>query len=207
MTKNSRFSPAYEEDHFYGLVDEGEYLRQSSLYKQIMPRTQSWPKILYPLWLYSSCSSYLRGEKISEISVNPWLINDLRSTKVYVRKNKLFLQNKANFQKVKFNVNEVLTKDYVQMDTWSIRKTKPIQSQLKPIQSQLKPIQSQLKPIQTQFKPNQTQFQSQRNCFLGHFCCVGENIGNNGRDKTHAGRIRKGNFRENIYVISGKGKR
>jgi hypothetical protein len=63
------------------------------------------------------------------------------------------MQNKANFKKVKFNVNKVLTKDYVQMDTWSIRKTKPIQSQLKPIQSQLKPIQSQLKPTQSQLKP------------------------------------------------------
>jgi hypothetical protein len=71
----------------------------------------------------------LRGEKIREISVNPWLINDLRSTKDYVRKNNLFMQNKANFQKVKLNVNKVLTKDYEQLDTWSIRKTKPIQSQ------------------------------------------------------------------------------
>ena len=33
---------------------------------------------------------------------NPWLINDLRSTKVYVRKNKLFLQNEPKFQKVKW---------------------------------------------------------------------------------------------------------
>jgi len=64
------------------------------------------------------------------------------------------MQNKANFQKVKLNVTEVLTRGYQQMDTWSIRKTKPIQSQSKPIQSQLKPIQSQLKPIQTQFKAN-----------------------------------------------------
>ena len=70
---------------------------------------------------------------------NPRLINDLRSTKVYVRKNKLFMQNKANFRKVKFNVNDVLTGDYDQLDTWSIRKTKPIQSQSKPIQSQSNP--------------------------------------------------------------------
>ncbi len=66
-------------------------------------------------------------------------------TKDFVRKNKLFLQNKANFQKVKYDVNRVLTKDYDRMDTWSIRKTKPIQSQLKPIQSQLKPIKCQNK--------------------------------------------------------------
>jgi hypothetical protein len=92
----------------------------------------------------------LCGEKIREISVNPWLINDLRSTKAYVRKNILFMQNKANFRKVKFDVNQVLTTDYVQMDTWSIRKTKPIQSQSKPIQSQLKPI----KANQSQNKAN-----------------------------------------------------
>ena len=85
---------------------------------------------------------------------NPRLINDLRSTKVYVRKNNLFMQNKANFRKVKLNVNEVLTKDYVQMDTWSIRTTKPIQSQLKPIQSQSKPIKCQNKANQSQFKAN-----------------------------------------------------
>jgi hypothetical protein len=63
------------------------------------------------------------------------------------------MQNKANFQKVKLTVTKVLTKDYDQLDTWSIRKTKPIQSQLKPIQTQLKPIQTQLKPKQSQFKP------------------------------------------------------
>jgi hypothetical protein len=48
---------------------------------------------------------------------------------------KLFMQNKANFRKVKFNVNKVLIRNYDQMDTWSIRKTKPIQSQLKPIKA------------------------------------------------------------------------
>ncbi|MGB2809946.1 MAG: hypothetical protein WBC22_19555, partial [Sedimentisphaerales bacterium] len=44
------------------------------------------------------------------------------------------------------------------MDTWSIRKTKPIQSQSKPIQSQLKPIKANKMPKQSQFKPKQTQF-------------------------------------------------
>jgi hypothetical protein len=67
------------------------------------------------------------------------LTNDLRSTKVYVRKNKLFMQNKANFRKVKLDVNNVLTRVYEQMDTWSIRKTKPIKA-IKANQSQLKPI-------------------------------------------------------------------
>jgi hypothetical protein len=75
----------------------------------------------------------LRGEKNREISVNPWLINDLRSTKDYVRKNNLFMQNKAKFRKVKFNVTKVLTKDYDQMDTWSIRKNEPKRTQTNPI--------------------------------------------------------------------------
>jgi hypothetical protein len=64
------------------------------------------------------------------------------------------MQNKANFKKVKFDVTKVLIKDYVQLDTWSIRKTKPIQSQLKPIQSQSKPIKANIMPKQSQFKPN-----------------------------------------------------
>ncbi|MHC4110189.1 MAG: hypothetical protein ACYSUY_03890 [Planctomycetota bacterium] len=67
----------------------------------------------------------LRGEKIREISVNPWLINDLRSTKAYVRKNKLFMQNEPKFRKSQMNVNKVLTKVYGKMDTWSIRKNEP----------------------------------------------------------------------------------
>jgi hypothetical protein len=66
--------------------------------------------------------------------------------------NHLFMQNKANFQKVKLNVNKVLTKDYDQMDTWSIRKNKP----------NSKPIQTQLKPKQSQNKPNQSQFSQGR---------------------------------------------
>jgi hypothetical protein len=58
--------------------------------------------------------------KICEICVLSF--QPLTSTKAYVRKNKLFMQNKANFRKVKLNVNKVLTKDYDRMDTWSIRK-------------------------------------------------------------------------------------
>ncbi len=110
------------------------------------------------LWLKNPCNP-----------CNPWLINDLRAYKaLYICREtftnvmsplqiRLFMQNKANFKKVKFNVNKVLTRNYDQLDTWSIRKTKPIQSQSKPIQSQLKPIkanQSQSKPIQSQFKAN-----------------------------------------------------
>jgi hypothetical protein len=87
----------------------------------------------------------------------------ISSTKEQVRKNNLFMQNKANFRKVKFNVNRVLTKDYDQMDTWSIRKTKPIQSQLKPIKANSKPIkanQSQFKANSKPIKANQSQFKA-----------------------------------------------
>jgi hypothetical protein len=35
------------------------------------------------------------------------------------------MQNKAKFRKVKLNVNNVLTRGYEQMDTWSIGKNKP----------------------------------------------------------------------------------
>jgi len=113
---------------------------------------------------------------------SPLFTNDLRSTKDYVRKNNLFMQNKANFQKVKLNVNNVLTKGYEQMDTWSIRKTKPIQSQLKPIKANSNPIQTQFKantkPIQSQYKANSNPIQTQ--CLsatpfggLAHHQCVG----------------------------------
>jgi hypothetical protein len=61
------------------------------------------------------------------------------------------MQNKANFQKVKLNVNKVLTRDYDRMDTWSIGKTKPIQSQFK---ANSKPIKANIMPKQSQFKPN-----------------------------------------------------
>jgi hypothetical protein len=101
------------------------------------------------------------------------LINDLRSTKDYVRKNNLFMQNKANFRKVKLNVNNVLTRNYDQMDTWSIRKTKPIQSQSKPIQSQLKPIKANSKPILCQNKPNLVRHQcGGTNPNKANFCTI-----------------------------------
>jgi hypothetical protein len=69
------------------------------------------------------------------------------------------MQNKANFRKVKLNVNKVLTMDYDQMDTWSIRKK---QSQTNPIQSQSNPIKANKMQKQTQNKPKQSQFQRQK---------------------------------------------
>ncbi|MGB2806892.1 MAG: hypothetical protein WBC22_04085 [Sedimentisphaerales bacterium] len=144
------------------------------------------------LSIFSSCLRALRGEKIRKISVNPWLINDLRSTKDYVRKNKLFMQNKANFRKVKLNVNKVLTRDYEQKDTWSIGKTKPIKANSKPIKANSKPIKANSKPIkanimpkQSQYKPKQTQFQSQKMKITGRHKPFAYEAGTNGIDKTN----------------------
>ncbi len=89
---------------------------------------------------------------------NPWLINDLRSTKDFVRKNNLFMQNKANFRKVNFNVTNVLTKDYDQMDTWSIRKnepkTTPNEPKTNPNEPKTNPILAQKTTQRTQTNPN-----------------------------------------------------
>ncbi len=51
----------------------------------------------------------------------------------------LFMQNKAKFRKVKLNVNKVLTRDYEQLDTWSIRKK---QSQTNPNKPNYPPPQT-----------------------------------------------------------------
>ena len=53
------------------------------------------------------------------------LTNEIRSTKDYVRNYKLFLQNEPKFRKSQMNVNNVLAKDYEQIDTWSIGKNEP----------------------------------------------------------------------------------
>jgi len=72
-----------------------------------------------------------------------------------------FLTNKANFKKSQMNVTDLMTRRYVQMDTWSIRKNK-----------------ANSKPIQTQYKPNSNPIQTQ--CLsttpfgrLAHHQCVG----------------------------------
>jgi hypothetical protein len=82
------------------------------------------------------------------------LINDLRACKpLYISREiftdvmsalqiKLFMQNEPKFRKVKFNVNKVLTRNYVQMDTWSIRKNEP---KTNPKQTQIKKGQNESK--------------------------------------------------------------
>jgi len=62
-----------------------------------------------------------------------------------------FMQNKPNFRKVKLNLNQVLTRDYEQLDTWSIRKNEP---KTNPIEPKTNPILANKTPIRTQFKPN-----------------------------------------------------
>ncbi len=126
-------------------------LRLKNLFNQRNQRLMNYLPSLMSLWPKNPCDPR-----------NPWLINDLRVCKelyncretftnvMSALQINLFMQNKANFRKVKLNVTKVLTKDYDRMDTWSIRKTKPIQSQFKP---NSKPIQTQLKPKQTQTKP------------------------------------------------------
>ena len=70
----------------------------------------------------------------------------ISSTKEQVRKNKLFLQNEPKSQKVKFNVNKVLTRDYDQLDTWSIRKK---QSQTNPNKAKSKKTKMNVTTILT----------------------------------------------------------
>ncbi len=157
---------------------------KSSLLEQSLPRTPSRLKTsiisVNPVILsnLSSCLGVL-------VAINPFnqrklrLIKDLRLfNALYNCKEtltdvmsalqiKLFLQNKAKFQKSQMNVNKVLTKAYDKMDTWLIGKK---QSQTNPNKAKSKkakmnvtsyitkgyenksPIRAPKK--QTQFKPN-----------------------------------------------------
>ncbi len=116
-------------------------------------------------WLYLLILAYLSCRSV-KICVNPWLINNLRlfmalynckedSTTIESSLQiKLFMQNKANFRKVKLNVNNVLTKDYDQLDTWSIRKNEP---KTNPNEPKTNPIKANIMLKQTQTNPKQTQ--------------------------------------------------
>jgi len=147
MTNKTHFSPASEKGHFDGLVDEGKYLRQSSLYKQILPRT--------PIWIKTSVFSVPSLAKNLFNLRNLWLINDLRLRILTYEKINLFLQNEPKFRKSQMNVSKVLAMDYGKVDTWWSGKNK---ANSKPIQSQFK---ANSKPIQTQYKPNTNPKQTQ----------------------------------------------
>jgi len=112
---------------------------------------------------------------------------------------RLFMQNKANFQKSQMNVSCCLTMNYEQRTmNYEIKNkadTNPIQSQYKantnPIQSQnkpnTKPKQTQFKPKQSQFKPNtkpiRTQFKPKQTQFLSAICVAGQT-----QSRTYPGR-------------------
>ncbi len=149
---------------------------KSSLLEQSLPRTPSRQKQnqcnLRNLRLKNSCLCVfvaINPQNLRNLCPRyPWLINDLRVCKaLYICRDsstdiesslqiRLFMQNKANFRKVKLNVNKVLTKDYKERTLGQRGKTKPIKAN----QSQLKPIQTQLKPKQTQYKAKQSQFRN-----------------------------------------------
>jgi len=113
-------------NHLYGLHSFAFYILIFDFFPQsLTPTPQSLPPDPWPLPPNVIVHKYLRAEK---------LLYNCRELSTSVESSlqiNLFMQNKANFQKVKFDVTKVLTKDYDQLDTWSIRKTKPIQSQFK----------------------------------------------------------------------------
>jgi hypothetical protein len=79
-----------------------------------------------------------------------YTLYEIRSTKDYVRNYKLFLQNEPKFRKSQMNVNEVLTRDYEQKDTWSIGKNEP---KTNPNEPKTNPIKANKMPKQTQTNP------------------------------------------------------
>jgi len=174
MTKNNRFSPTSEKGHFYGLVDEGKYLRQSLLYKQILPRpvrrsfseggTQSRLKTLCSLWLYSSCSSCASWLKNPFNQCKPRLIKRLTTTKDYVRNYKQNMQNKANFPDTQMNASLFITMNYehrtMNYEIKNKANSNPKQTQYK---ANTNPIQSQYKP---NTKPNKANFRAKKCCCL-----------------------------------------
>ncbi len=133
---------------------------KSSLLEQSLPRTPSRPKTSIISASKNLCNLLLKNR---EISVHPCLMNYLHAFGIFtlVKKSlqiKLFMQNKANFQKSQMNVNKVLTKAYEKKDTWWSGKNEP---KTNPKRTQTNPIKAKKMPKQTQSKPKQSQFQSQ----------------------------------------------
>ena len=134
-----------------------ERSRMGSLSEQSLPRTLSRLKTsvisVNPVILsnFSSCLRALRGEKIREISVNPWLINDLRACgALYICRDtftdvmsalqiKLFMQNKAKFQKSQMNVSDYITRDYEKRTLGQLGKTNPNEPKTNPKRTQNEP--------------------------------------------------------------------
>jgi len=104
MTKKHLFSRLLKKAVSMALWTKAILCVKSSLLEQSLPGTPSRPK--------TSVISVISVAKNLFNQRNPRLINDLRSTKVYVRNYKKNMQNKPNFRKSQMNVNKVITKDY-----------------------------------------------------------------------------------------------
>jgi hypothetical protein len=131
---------------------------KSSLLEQSLPRTPSRPK--------TSAISAVKNSCLCVFCAFLWLkihlIYAIRSTKDYVRKNNLFMQNEPKFRKSQMNVTALLTRKYDQMDTWSIRKNEP---KTNPNEPKTNSNLAQKTTQRTQTNPKQTQF----HIILAHF--------------------------------------
>jgi hypothetical protein len=127
-----------------------------------------WPKNLRYLFTpLETCLLFLMGRK-------SLLINDLRLRKITYEKIKLFLKNEPNFRKSQVNVTTFTTKNYDQMDTWSIRKK---QSQTNPNKAKFIPNfpipNSQTYPISHQRTMNNEQrANNKQSQFQGGACAL-----------------------------------
>ncbi len=145
-------------NHLYGLHSFAFFFQSLIPRPQsLTPNPQSLTPDPWPLIPNVIVRKYLRAEKLL------YICRELSTSVESSLQINLFMQNKANFRKVKLNVTKVLTKGYDKKDTWSIRKTKPIQSQLKPIKANSKPIKANIMPKQSQFKPKRTQNEPKTN--------------------------------------------
>jgi len=95
----------------------------------------------------------------------------------------LFMQNKAKSRKVKLNVNKVITRNYGQMDTWSIRKNK---AKTNPNKAKTNPILANKTPIRTQNEPNSNPISRAKNSCARLWIllqCLSENFDKPGERK------------------------
>ena len=101
---------------------------------------------------------------------NPRLMNYLHALGIFTTVEKSlqiapFMQNEPNFRKSQMYINKVLTKDYEEMDTWSIGKNEP-KTNPKRTQNEPKtnPMQTQTNPISEQ--KNAAAFEYERPAYL-----------------------------------------
>jgi len=73
------------------------------------------------------------------------------------------MQNEPNFRKSQVNVTALLTREYVQMDTWSIRKNK---AKTNPNEPKTNPILANKTPERTQFKAKTNPISEENNAEL-----------------------------------------